>query len=63
MIREARRPPAPASRGRIDEDGPTQQDAFPARGQTQRTQLLAVVQVYKALGGGWTPETAPGQPR
>jgi outer membrane protein TolC len=24
--------------------------------QTQRTQLATVVQVYKALGGGWTPD-------
>lgn len=31
--------------------------------QTQRTQLATVVQVYKALGGGWTPDRSriPGQ--
>ncbi len=23
--------------------------------RTQRTQLIAIVQVYKSLGGGWTP--------
>ena len=26
--------------------------------QTQRAQLVAVVRLYKALGGGWNPETA-----
>jgi multidrug efflux system outer membrane protein len=26
---------------------------------TRRAQLVALVQVYKALGGGWTPEAAP----
>ncbi len=31
--------------------------------QTQRTQLVAVVQVYKALGGGWTPDTDRAQTR
>ena len=27
--------------------------------QTQRNHLLSVVQLYKALGGGWTPEPVP----
>jgi multidrug efflux system outer membrane protein len=27
--------------------------------QTQRAQLVAVVRLYKALGGGWNPETDP----
>lgn len=30
-----------------------------ALAQTQRDQLIAVVQVYKAIGGGWTPEPSP----
>ena len=29
-----------------------------ALAQTQRDQLVAVVQVYKAIGGGWNPEPA-----
>jgi multidrug efflux system outer membrane protein len=29
-----------------------------ALAQTQRDQLVAVVQVYKAIGGGWSPEPA-----
>ena len=36
-----------------------QRDVFNAETalvQTQRNQLLAVVQLYKSLGGGWTPE-------
>jgi multidrug efflux system outer membrane protein len=28
----------------------------------RRAQLVALVQVYKALGGGWAPETAAGAP-
>ena len=27
--------------------------------QTQRDQLIAVVQVYKAIGGGWSQEPPP----
>jgi multidrug efflux system outer membrane protein len=40
-----------------------QQQLFPAEdtlAQTQRDQLIAVVNLYKALGGGWTG--APGEP-
>ena len=36
-----------------------QQQLFPAKqalAQTRRDQLLAVVNLYKALGGGWTPD-------
>src|SRR5436190_2002313 len=41
-----------------------QQQLFPAQdrlAQTQRDQLLAVVDLYKALGGGWTPDPPPTQ--
>ena len=41
-----------------------QQQLFPAEislAQTHREQLLAVVRLYKALGGGW-PIVRPGQP-
>lgn len=37
-----------------------QQQLFPAEdalAQTKRDQLIATVSLYKALGGGWTPET------
>jgi multidrug efflux system outer membrane protein len=34
-------------------------DAELALAGTQRTQLVALVQVYKALGGGWSPEPVP----
>ena len=37
-----------------------QQQLFPAElnlGRTQRDQLLAIVALYKALGGGWQEET------
>jgi multidrug efflux system outer membrane protein len=40
-----------------------QQQLFPAEdalAQTQRDQLVAVVSLYKALGGGW--KTPPGGP-
>ena len=36
-----------------------QQELYPAQRaqvQTQASQLIAIVQLYKALGGGWTPE-------
>ncbi len=29
---------------------------------TRRAQLTMMVQLYKALGGGWSPEGAPSQP-
>ena len=35
-------------------------DAEPALAGTQRTQLVALVQVYKALGGGWSPDVTAG---
>lgn len=41
-----------------------QQQLFPAQlnlARTQRDQLLAVVSLYKALGGGWQDETKPNQ--
>ncbi len=41
-----------------------QQQLFPAQlglVQTERNQLLAVVSLYKALGGGWQDEKSPGQ--
>lgn len=41
-----------------------QQQLFPAKNalaQTRRDQLLAVVSLYKALGGGWTPDQHPQQ--
>jgi multidrug efflux system outer membrane protein len=41
-----------------------QQQLYPAEdrlAQIQRDQLLAVVDLYKALGGGWTPDAAPTQ--
>jgi multidrug efflux system outer membrane protein len=37
-----------------------QQELYPAQRalvQNQTSQLIAIVQLYKALGGGWTPET------
>jgi outer membrane protein, multidrug efflux system len=40
-----------------------QQQLFPAEttlAQVERDQLLAVVQLYKALGGGWSIDTTPG---
>jgi multidrug efflux system outer membrane protein len=41
-------------------------DAELALAKTRRTRLVSVVQLYKALGGGWSPEsafgTAPGSP-
>jgi multidrug efflux system outer membrane protein len=40
-----------------------QQQLFPAQlnlARTQRDQLLAVVALYKALGGGWQDENKPG---
>lgn len=42
-----------------------QQQLFPAENtlaQVQRDQLIAVVQLYKALGGGWSAYTAPPTP-
>src|SRR5262249_17426025 len=39
-----------------------QQQLFPAQiilARTQRDQLLAIVQLYKALGGGWQDESKP----
>ena len=39
-----------------------QQQLFPAQNalaQTQLNQLLAVVQLYKALGGGWETDAPP----
>lgn len=41
-----------------------QQQLFPAKStlaQTRRDQLVAVVNLYKALGGGWTPDEHPPQ--
>ena len=41
-----------------------QQQLFPAKNvlaQTKRDQLVAVVNLYKALGGGWTPDEHPQQ--
>ena len=41
-----------------------QQELFPAEDslvQTQLNQLLAVVQLYRALGGGWEMEKAGGK--
>ena len=41
-----------------------QQQLFPAKNalaQTRRDQLIAVVNLYKALGGGWTPDEQPQQ--
>jgi len=41
-----------------------QQQLFPSQlalSRTQRDQLLAVVSLYKALGGGWQDETKPTQ--
>ena len=41
-----------------------QQQLFPAKNvlaQTKRDQLVAVVNLYKALGGGWTPGEQPQQ--
>jgi multidrug efflux system outer membrane protein len=42
-----------------------QQQLFPAQttlAQVERDQLLAVVQLYKALGGGWSIDATPGTP-
>jgi multidrug efflux system outer membrane protein len=42
-----------------------QQQLFPAEtvlAQVERDQLLAVVELYKALGGGWSLEATPGTP-
>jgi len=42
-----------------------QQQLFPAENtlaQVQRDQLIAVVQLYRALGGGWSAYTAPPTP-
>ncbi|HXZ23767.1 MAG TPA: efflux transporter outer membrane subunit, partial [Methanomassiliicoccales archaeon] len=42
-----------------------QQQLFPAQttlAQIERDQLIAVVQLYKALGGGWSLDAAPGTP-
>ena len=39
-----------------------QQDLFPAQtvlAQTERDQLVAIVQIYRALGGGWSQYAAP----
>ena len=39
-----------------------QQDLFPAEtelARTERDQLVAIVQIYRALGGGWSQYTAP----
>ena len=39
-----------------------QQQLFPAENalaQTRRDELLALVQLYRALGGGWTEEPPP----
>ena len=41
-----------------------QQQLFPSQlnlARTQRDQLLAVVNLYKALGGGWQDEMNPNQ--
>jgi outer membrane protein, multidrug efflux system len=41
-----------------------QQQLFPAQldlARTERNQLLAIVSLYKALGGGWEDETHPNQ--
>jgi len=41
-----------------------QQELYPAQRaqvQTQTSQLIAIVQLYKALGGGWTPEQVKEQ--
>src|SRR5215469_3822416 len=42
-----------------------QQQLFPAEttlAQVERDELLAVVQLYKALGGGWSLDATPGAP-
>jgi multidrug efflux system outer membrane protein len=42
-----------------------QQQLFPAEiglAQTHRDQLVAVVSLYKALGGGWKAETVSANP-
>jgi multidrug efflux system outer membrane protein len=42
-----------------------QQDLYPsqrAQIQTQVGELIAVVQLYKALGGGWQAKAPAGQP-
>lgn len=36
-------------------------DAELALARTRRNQLVSVVKLYKALGGGWSPESAEGQ--
>jgi multidrug efflux system outer membrane protein len=43
-----------------------QQQLFPLElnlARTQRDQLLAVVSLYKALGGGWEDETKSNPPK
>jgi multidrug efflux system outer membrane protein len=42
-----------------------QQDLFPAEtelARTERDQLVAIVQIYRALGGGWSQYAAPQAP-
>ncbi len=42
-----------------------QQDLFPAEtllAQTERDQLIAIVQIYRALGGGWSQYAVPQPP-
>jgi outer membrane protein, multidrug efflux system len=42
-----------------------QQQLFPAEislAQTRRNQLIAMVNLYKALGGGWPQPERPGKP-
>jgi multidrug efflux system outer membrane protein len=42
-----------------------QQQLFPSQlnlARTERDQLLAVVTLYKAMGGGWQDEMRPNQP-
>jgi multidrug efflux system outer membrane protein len=38
-------------------------DSELALAQSQRDELLAVVRLYRALGGGWTPEVTAGRAR
>ncbi len=33
-----------------------------AQAASQRLQLVSIVQLYKALGGGWSPESTAAQP-
>ena len=42
-----------------------QQDLFPAEtelARTERDQLIAIVQIYRALGGGWSQYVVPQPP-